>query len=84
MIENKLLISSIFGLIISGIYYYLYKDDNTNEDGEINIGIFVTIFISVLVITYLIQIGYFPEKQSGGTISDLDISGGTPSYKPPF
>ena len=81
MIENKLLISFIISLIISGIYYYLYKDDNINEDGEINISIYVTIFIFTLVPIYLIQIGYLSDKKSGGSI-EVDTSGG--QYKAPF
>ena len=84
MIENKLLISFIISLIISGIYYYLYKDDNINEDGEINIGIYVTIFIFTLVPIYLIQISYLSDKKSVGGSADIDISGGQSSYKPPF
>ena len=84
MIENKLLISFIISLIISGIYYFLYKEDNTNEKGELNIGIYVTIFIFTLIPTYLIQISYLSNKKSSGGNIDIDISGGSQSYNPPF
>ena len=79
MIENKLLISFIISLLLTGIYYFLYKD--SDNDDEIEIGLYLTIFISILIISYLIQIGYLSDKKSGGSI-EIDSSGG--QYKAPF
>jgi len=83
MIENNLLISVIISSVITIIYYYLYKNNENNENNENNtdIGPYLIVFISILIITYLVQIGYFPDKKSSKNI-DLDISGG--EYKPPF
>lgn len=81
MIKNKLLISFIISLLITGIYYYLYKDTHTEDENNKEIGIYVTIFISILIITYLIQIGYLSDKKVNKPIS-TEISGG--EYKPPF
>tara|TARA_B100001094_G_C18166106_1_gene792152 strand:+ start:241 stop:489 length:249 start_codon:yes stop_codon:yes gene_type:complete len=82
MLENKLLVSFLFGLIISLIYYYVNNNSEEEKD-ESKIGIYLTIFIFTLIITYLIQIGYISNKKSGGSVSENIIDGGQ-SYKAPF
>jgi len=79
MIENKLLISFILGSVITGVYYYLYKD--FEDDDDVEIGFYLTMFVFILITSYLIQIGYLSDKKSGGSI-EVDTSGG--QYKAPF
>jgi len=79
MIENKLLISFILGSVITGVYYYLYKD--LEDDDDVEIGFYLTMFVFILITSYLIQIGYLSDKKSGGSI-EVDTSGG--QYKAPF
>jgi hypothetical protein len=82
MLENKLLVSFLIGLVITLIYYYISHKSN-EEDNYESIGIYLTIFIFILIITYLIQIGYISNKKSGGSVSENIIDGGQ-SYKAPF
>ena len=51
MIENKLLISFILGSVITGVYYYLYKD--FEDDDDVEIGFYLTMFVFILIISYL-------------------------------
>jgi len=83
MLENKLLISFIISSIITGIYYFLYKDVETNDEKD-NIGFYLVIFVFSLIILYLLQIGYLPEKFSGGGNTDTSTLSGGQNFKPPF
>lgn len=81
MLENKLLISFLIGIISSFVYYYINRDSEESEDEQI--GIYLTIFIVTLIVTYLIQIGFITSNKIGGSTSDNVIDGGQ-SYKAPF
>jgi uncharacterized membrane protein len=59
MLENKLLVSFLIGLVITLIYYYISHKSNEDTEYYESIGIYLTIFIFILIITYLIQIGYY-------------------------
>ena len=85
MLENKLLVSFLIGLSSSLIYYYINnnsEDDSEDNEDEGKIGVYITIFIFTLIISYLIQIGYVSDKKTGGSVEPV-IDGGQ-SYKAPF
>tara|TARA_Y100001958_G_C20941542_1_gene347765 strand:- start:234 stop:482 length:249 start_codon:yes stop_codon:yes gene_type:complete len=82
MLENKLLISFLIGLAISLVYYYINSNSEEEIEEENKIGIYITVFIFSLVISYLVQIGYVTNKKTGGSVEPV-IDGGQ-SYKAPF
>jgi len=82
MLENKLLVSFLIGLAISLVYYYINSNSEEEIEEENKIGIYITVFIFSLVISYLVQIGYVTNKKTGGSVEPV-IDGGQ-SYKAPF
>ena len=84
MLENKLLISFIISSVITGIYHFLYRNNEEDNKDNRDIGFYLIIFIFSLIIIYLAQIGYLPDKKSGGSNNDVGLSSDRHNFKPPF
>ena len=91
MFTNYLLMSFIFSVVITGIYYYYitnydYDDDEEDSDTNVNYTKYITLFIVLFVIGYIGLSSFYMNNNKGVDI-DNNFDGGevvSNDYKPPF